>query len=230
MYLMIGMWGGENRFYATVKFIVYTMAGSALMLVAILALHVLHLSKSRAFSSLFDFFGLDLSLQPAEAPVHGLLSELRHQGAAVPVPHLAARRAHRGADGRQRHPGGVLLKMGGYGFIRFCLPLFPAAATAFAPLIAVLAVVGILYGALVAMVQPDIKRLVAYSSVSHLGLVMLGIFAGTWPACRAVSCRWSITASPPAPLFLLVGMIYDRRHTRLIADYGGLWRQMRCSR
>ena len=227
MYLMIGMWGGENRLYATVKFIVYTMAGSALMLVAILALHVLHLQQGgeRSFD-LFDFFGLDLSLQQQK-----LLFMAFFLSFAIKVPlfpfHTWLPDAHTEAPtAGSVILAGVLLKMGGYGFIRFCLPLFPAAATAFAPLIAVLAVVGILYGALVAMVQPDIKRLVAYSSVSHLGLVMLGIFAGNLAGLQGGILQMVNHGLTTGALFLLVGMIYDRRHTRLIADYGGLWRQM----
>ena len=227
MYLMIGMWGGENRLYATVKFIVYTMAGSALMLVAILALHVLHLQQGggRSFD-LFDFLGLDLSLAQQK-----LLFMAFFLSFAIKVPlfpfHTWLPDAHTEAPtAGSVILAGVLLKMGGYGFIRFCLPLFPAAATAFAPLIAVLAVVGILYGALVAMVQPDIKRLVAYSSVSHLGLVMLGIFAGNLAGLQGGILQMVNHGLTTGALFLLVGMIYDRRHTRLIADYGGLWRQM----
>ena len=227
MYLMIGMWGGENRLYATVKFILYTMAGSALMLVAILALHVLHLQQAgeRSFD-LFDFFGLDLTLGQQK-----LLFMAFFLSFAIKVPlfpfHTWLPDAHTEAPtAGSVILAGVLLKMGGYGFIRFCLPLFPAAATEFAPLISLLAVVGILYGALVAMVQPDLKRLVAYSSVSHLGLVMLGIFAGNLAGLQGGILQMVNHGLTTGALFLLVGMIYDRRHTRLIADYGGLWRQM----
>ncbi len=227
MYLMIGMWGGENRLYATVKFILYTMTGSALMLVAILALHIINLQQGggRSFG-LFDFFALDLSLQQQK-----LLFMAFFLSFAIKVPlfpfHTWLPDAHTEAPtAGSVILAGVLLKMGGYGFIRFCLPLFPAAATAFAPLISVLAVIGILYGALVAMVQPDIKRLVAYSSVSHLGLVMLGIFAGNLAGLQGGILQMVNHGLTTGALFLLVGMIYDRRHTRLIADYGGLWRQM----
>jgi NADH-quinone oxidoreductase subunit M len=120
----------------------------------------------------------------------------------------------------------VLLKMGGYGLIRFCLPLFPAAVAAYAPVVSWLAVIGILYGALVAMVQPDVKKLVAYSSVSHLGFVVLGIFSGTLAGVQGSVIQMVNHGLSTGALFLLVGMIYDRRHTRLIAEYGGLWRQM----
>jgi NADH-quinone oxidoreductase subunit M len=121
---------------------------------------------------------------------------------------------------------GVLLKMGTYGFVRFCLPLFPQASAVYAPWIAGLAVIGILYGALVAMVQPDAKKLIAYSSVSHLGFVMLGIFSGTMAGLQGSIIQMVNHGLSTGALFLLVGMIYERRHTRLIADYGGLWRQV----
>jgi NADH-quinone oxidoreductase subunit M len=121
---------------------------------------------------------------------------------------------------------GVLLKMGGYGLLRFCLPLFPAAAAAYAPTIAVLAIIGIIYGALVAMVQPDVKKLVAYSSVSHLGFVVLGIFSRQTAGIEGSVLQMVNHGLSTGALFLLVGMIYERRHTRLIAAYGGLWRQM----
>jgi len=121
---------------------------------------------------------------------------------------------------------GVLLKMGTYGFLRFCLPLFPEATRAFAPLLAVLAIVGIIYGALVALVQSDVKKLVAYSSVSHLGFVVLGIFALNLQGLEGGLLQMVNHGISTGALFLLVGMIYERRHTRLIADYGGLWKQM----
>jgi len=121
---------------------------------------------------------------------------------------------------------GVLLKMGGYGLIRFCLPLFPDAVAAYASTIAWLAIIGILYGALVAMVQPDVKKLVAYSSVSHLGFVVLGIFSLQMAGLQGSILQMVNHGLSTGALFLLVGMLYDRRHTRLIAEYGGLWRQM----
>jgi NADH-quinone oxidoreductase subunit M len=120
---------------------------------------------------------------------------------------------------------GVLLKMGTYGFIRFCLPLFPQASAVYAPWISLLAVIGILYGALVAMVQTDAKKLIAYSSVSHLGFVILGIFSGTMAGLQGSIMQMVNHGLSTGALFLLVGMVYDRRHTRLIADYGGLWQQ-----
>jgi NADH-quinone oxidoreductase subunit M len=121
---------------------------------------------------------------------------------------------------------GVLLKMGGYGLLRFCLPLFPEAVAAYAPTIAVLAIIGIIYGALVAMVQPDVKKLVAYSSVSHLGFVVLGIFSRQTAGIEGSVLQMVNHGLSTGALFLLVGMMYERRHTRLIAAYGGLWRQM----
>jgi NADH-quinone oxidoreductase subunit M len=121
---------------------------------------------------------------------------------------------------------GVLLKMGTYGFIRFCLPMFPDAVAAYTPLIMILSVIGILYGALVAMVQPDVKKLVAYSSVSHLGFVMLGIFSGTMAGLQGSVMQMVNHGLSTGALFLLIGMLYDRRHTRMIEDFGGLWQRM----
>ena len=174
MYFLIGIWGYDRRIYAAVKFILYTMAGSVLMLIAIIGLAYAHAAATGTPSfNLIDLYGA-AAVAHGDVVLPGVRGRLSHQGAAVPVPHLAAgrprRSTHRGLD----ILAGVMLKMGTYGLLRFAFPLFPSAAMYFAPWIAALAVVGIVYGALVAMVQPDMKKLVAYSSVSHLGFVVLG--------------------------------------------------------
>ena len=178
MYFIIGIWGGENRLYATVKFILYTMAGSALMLVAILALYVFN----QQFSGQLSFDLLDLYRVPLSLRQQKWLFLAFFLSFAIKVPLFPFHTWLPDAHVEAPTPGsvilaGVLLKMGGYGLLRFCLPLFPDAVAAYAPTIAVLAIIGIIYGALVAMVQPDVKKLVAYSSVSHLGFVVLGIFS-----------------------------------------------------
>jgi NADH-quinone oxidoreductase subunit M len=231
MYFLIGIWGGQNRLYAMVKFILYTMAGSAVMLVGILALHVLNNHPDYGGTGqpsfyLFDFYRLSLPLGWQK-----LLFGAFFLAFAIKVPlfpfHTWLPDAHVEAPtAGSVILAGVLLKMGTYGFIRFALPLFPQAVALYAPWISVLAIIGIIYGALVAMVQPDVKKLVAYSSVSHLGFVMLGIFSGTMAGLQGSIIQMVNHGLSTGALFLLVGMLYDRRHTRLIADYGGLWQQM----
>jgi NADH-quinone oxidoreductase subunit M len=227
MYLIIGIWGGENRLYATVKFILYTMAGSALMLVAILALYVFN----QQFSGQLSFDLLDLYRVPLSLRQQKWLFLAFFLSFAIKVPLFPFHTWLPDAHVEAPTPGsvilaGVLLKMGGYGLLRFCLPLFPEAAAVYAPTIAVLAIIGIIYGALVAMVQPDVKKLVAYSSVSHLGFVVLGIFSRQTAGIEGSVLQMVNHGLSTGALFLLVGMLYERRHTRLIAAYGGLWRQM----
>jgi NADH-quinone oxidoreductase subunit M len=227
MYFLIGVWGGQQRLYATVKFVLYTMAGSAVMLVGILALYVLHTQHSGQAS----FYLLDLYRLPLSLGWQKLLFGAFFLSFAIKVPlfpfHTWLPDAHVEAPtAGSVLLAGVLLKMGTYGFIRFCLPLFPQASAVYAPWISALAVIGILYGALVAMVQADAKKLIAYSSVSHLGFVMLGIFSGTVAGLQGSIIQMVNHGLSTGALFLLVGMIYERRHTRLIADYGGLWRQV----
>ena len=231
MYFLIGVWGGENRLYAMVKFILYTMAGSALMLVAILTLHFLNNNPVYGGSgqpsfALFDFYRLSLPLGWQKVLFGAFFLAF-----AIKVPlfpfHTWLPDAHTEAPtAGSVILAGVLLKMGTYGFIRFSLPLFPQASELFAPYISVLAIIGILYGALVAMVQPDVKRLVAYSSVSHLGFVMLGIFSGTMAGLQGSILQMVNHGLSTGALFLLIGMLYDQRHTRLITDFGGLWHQV----
>jgi NADH-quinone oxidoreductase subunit M len=229
MYFLIGVWGGERRIYAAIKFFVYTMVGSVLMLVAIISLYFLNETSSGSLT--FDFSTILANVQSGS-----LILTSRQQywlflaffvAFAIKVPlfpfHTWLPDAHVEAPtAGSVILAGVLLKMGTYGLIRFCLPLFPEATLELTPLISVLAVIGIIYGALVAMVQPDIKKLVAYSSVSHLGFVVLGIFALNEPGMEGAIYQMLNHGISTGALFLLVGMIYDRRHTRLINEFGGL--------
>jgi NADH-quinone oxidoreductase subunit M len=224
MYFLIGIWGGEQRVYATMKFVLFTMAGSLLMLVAILygawqvkvatgafsfsyeAFSALHLPL-RDQLLLFAAFGLAFAIKVPLFPFHTWLPDAHTQAPTGGSVILA----------------GVMLKMGTYGFLRFAMPLFPAAVPLVTPWIVWLSAIGIVYGALVATVQPDMKRLVAYSSVSHLGFVMLGMFALTPTAVAGSVYQMLNHGLSTGGLFLMVGMVYERRHTRKIADYGGLW-------
>ena len=225
MYFLIGVWGGQRRIYAAIKFFLYTMVGSVLMLVAIIALYFLNGGVTFDFSVilsnvqsgklaltgtqqywLFLAFFIAFAIKVPLFPFHTWLPDAHVEAPTAGSVILA----------------GVLLKMGTYGMIRFCLPLFPEGSLELAPLISVLAIVGIIYGALVAMVQPDLKKLVAYSSVSHLGLVVLGIFAFNPQGMEGAIYQMLSHGISTGALFLLVGMIYDRRHTRLIEDFGGL--------
>ena len=223
MYFLIGVWGGPQRIYAAVKFILYTMAGSLLMLVAILALYFIHRQATGiATFNLFQLAGLDLSLSTQRWLFLAFFLAF-----AIKVPlfpfHTWLPDAHVEAPtAGSVILAGVLLKMGTYGFVRFCLPLFPQASVDAAWLIGSLAVIGIIYGALMAFVQTDIKKLVAYSSVSHLGFVMLGIFAFNLQGLDGAVLQMVNHGLSTGALFLLVGMLYDRRHTRMLADFGGL--------
>jgi NADH-quinone oxidoreductase subunit M len=227
MYFLIGVWGGPQRIYAAVKFILYTMAGSLLMLVAILVLYFIH--RQATGDATFNLYQLaQLELEPSTQRWLFLAFFLAF---AIKVPlfpfHTWLPDAHVEAPtAGSVLLAGVLLKMGTYGFVRFCLPLFPEASIAAAWIIALLAVIGIIYGALMALVQTDLKKLVAYSSVSHLGFVMLGIFAFTTQGLDGAVLQMVNHGLSTGALFLLVGMIYDRRHTRLIADFGGLAKVM----
>ena len=225
MYFLIGIWGYDRRVYAAVKFILYTMAGSVLMLLAILGLAYMHNTANGAYS--FDLlrmyalpipervqfwfflaFALAFAIKVPLFPFHTWLPDAHVEAPTAGSVILA----------------GVLLKMGTYGLVRFAFPLFPAAAATFAPWLALLAVVGIIYGALVAIVQPDMKKLVAYSSVSHLGFVVLGIAAMNTQGMQGAVYQMLNHGVSTGGLFLIVGMLSDRRHTRLIAEYGGLKR------
>jgi NADH-quinone oxidoreductase subunit M len=227
MYFLIGIWGGPRRIYAAVKFFLYTMAGSLLMLVAILALYFLHRQATGdATFDLFELLQLELPLSTQRWLFLAFFLAF-----AIKVPlfpfHTWLPDAHVEAPtAGSVILAGVLLKMGTYGFVRFCLPLFPEASLDATPIITLLAVVGIIYGALMALVQTDIKKLVAYSSVSHLGFVMLGIFAFNNQGLDGAVLQMVNHGLSTGALFLLVGMIYDRCHTRLISDFGGLAKVM----
>jgi NADH-quinone oxidoreductase subunit M len=223
MALLIGIWGHERRVYAAVKFILYTMAGSIFMLVGIIWLY--------NATGTFDLPSIQQILgngAPVLAPQTEMLLFLAFFVAfAIKVPlfplHTWLPDAHVEAPtAGSVMLAGVLLKMGTYGMIRFCLPLFPEASHRAAPWIAVLAIIGIIYGALVAMVQPNLKKLVAYSSVSHLGFVVLGIFAFHNISMQGAVYQMLAHGISTGALFLLVGMLYDRRHTFEISEYGGL--------
>ncbi len=233
MYFLIGGWGDPHgaytflgrvmpwRIYAALKFFLYTLAGSALMLVGILVLYrqtgtfdLLALQKMGFDQNLqfwlFLAFGLAFAIKVPIFPFHTWL----------PDAHVAA------PTGGSVILAGVLLKMGTYGFVRFCLPLFPAATRQLLPWVLALAVIGILYGALVALAQKDLKSLVAYSSVAHLGFVMLGVMALSAQGIAAGTLQMVNHGLSTGALFLMVGMLYNRRHTRLLADFGGLWKQI----
>ena len=223
MYFLIGIWGGENRLYATVKFFIYTMAGSLFMLIALIYLYLVHGAQTGATTTdlmelvgtalpvqtqilMFSAFALAFAIKVPMFPFHTWLPDAHTEAPTAGSVILA----------------GVLLKMGTYGFLRLALPLFPVAAHYAMPVIAALAVIGIIYGALVAMVQKDVKRLVAYSSVSHLGFCMLGIAAMNVQAIEGSIYQMLNHGISTGALFLIVGMIYERRHTRLISEFGGL--------
>src|SRR5712691_6153810 len=233
MFFLIGIWGGERRIYAAVKFFIYTSVGSLLMLVGIIALYFIHqkatgittfdyaalteamrsgvmLISPRAEFWLFLAFALAFCIKVPLWPFHTWLPDAHTEAPTAGSVILA----------------GVLLKMGTYGLLRFNFGLFPNASRYFAPLMITLAVIGIIYGALVAMVQPDVKRLVAYSSVSHMGFVVLGLFSFTAQGMQGALYQMLNHGVSTGALFLFVGMIYERRHTRMISDFGGLARPM----
>jgi NADH-quinone oxidoreductase subunit M len=226
MYFMIGIWGGKNRIYAAVKFFIYTLVGSLLMLVALIYLYFKGLEAGFTNFGLLQFFNLQLPLSTQVwlflafalafaikvpmFPLHTWLPDAHTEAPTAGSVILAA----------------IMLKMGTYGYVRFAMPLFPEAAHKFAPFIATLAVIGIIYAALVAMVQEDVKKLVAYSSVAHLGFVMLGIFAFNVEGITGGMLQMINHGISTGALFLIVGFIYERRHTRLITDFGGLSKQM----
>src|SRR3989441_4280146 len=233
MFFLIGIWGGERRIYAAIKFFIFTSVGSLLMLVGIIALYFLHQRATgigtfdytvlietlktnvgaispRAEFWLFLAFAFAFCIKVPLWPFHTWLPDAHTEAPTAGSVILA----------------GILLKMGTYGLLRFNFGLFPNAAKQFAPIMITLAVIGIIYGALVAMVQPDVKRLVAYSSVSHMGFVVLGLFSFTEEGMQGALYQMLSHGVSTGALFLIVGMIYERRHTRQISDFGGLARPM----
>jgi NADH-quinone oxidoreductase subunit M len=227
MYLIIGIWGGERRIYAAVKFFLFTMAGSLLMLIAILWMAWTYREVAGAWSFAYaDLLRLDLPLGP-----QAWLFAAFALAFAIKVPmfpfHTWLPDAHVEAPtGGSVILAGILLKLGTYGFLRFGLPLFPHASEAAQPALLALALIGILYGALVAWVQEDMKKLVAYSSIAHLGFVMMGLAAFDLMAWEGSLIQMVNHGLSTGALFLLVGMIYDRRHTKKFADFGGLAKVM----
>ncbi|MBI3098905.1 MAG: NADH-quinone oxidoreductase subunit M [Planctomycetes bacterium] len=222
MFLLIGVWGGQRRIYAAVKFMLFTMVGSVLMLVAVLWLYFEHAKVHAPSTNLLDLYGMSIPFQ-AQCWLFGAFA----LAFAIKVPmfplHTWLPDAHVEAPtGGSVILAAVLLKMGTYGFMRFAIPLFPEAAEYFAPALCALAVIGIVYGALVSFVQPDLKKMVAYSSVSHLGYVMLGLFAFGLCGAQGGLMQMLSHGLTTGALFLCVGMLYERRHTRLIEDYGGI--------
>lgn len=231
MYLLIGVWGGKDRIYASMKFFLYTLVGSLLMLVAIFYLMSMHKAQVGSYSAaLLDLYKLQI-------PFDGLMSAQTLMflafalAFAIKVPmfplHTWLPDAHvQAPTAGSVILAGVLLKLGGYGFIRFAFPLFPQALHYVAPVFMALGAIAIVYGAWVAMVQPDIKKLVAYSSVSHMGFVILGLFSLNHLAVSGSVYQMLNHGISTGGLFLIVGMIYERRHTREISDFGGITRIM----
>jgi NADH-quinone oxidoreductase subunit M len=228
MYFMIGIWGGKNRIYAAVKFFIFTAVGSLLMLVAIIYVyyHAVQSGLDISGFSIADFskvaiapevqtwlflaFAFSFAIKVPMFPVHTWLPDAHTEAPTAGSVILAA----------------IMLKMGTYGYVRFAIPLFPDATQQFIPFLSLLAVIGIIYGALVAMMQVDVKKLVAYSSVSHLGFVMLGIFAMNVQGWSGGLLQMVNHGISTGALFLIVGFLYERRHTREIAEFGGLAKQM----
>ncbi len=227
MYLLIGIWGGQRRVYASIKFVIYTMVGSLLMLATIFYVYAKYGAVTGEFTTELDklddlvlpqtaqiwcfaAFALAFAIKVPLFPLHTWLPDA-HVEAPTAGSVILAR---------------VLLKFGIYGFLRFAMPLFPYGAAAAAPTMAVIAVAGIVYGALVAFVQDDVKKLVAYSSVSHLGFCMLGLVALTPQAIEGAIYAMLSHGLTTGGLFLAIGVIYERRHTRRMAELGGLWARM----
>ncbi|MBL8170768.1 MAG: NADH-quinone oxidoreductase subunit M [Acidobacteria bacterium] len=225
MYFLIGVWGGERRIYAAIKFFIYTVVGSLLMLAAIIAIYYYNGGTTFDIVEITQNFATKRTAIPF--PVQRMLWFAFALAFFIKVPlwplHTWLPDAHVEAPtAGSIILAGVLLKMGTYGLMRFNLPLFPEVSREAAPFVMTLAVIGIVYGALVAMVQPDMKKLVAYSSVSHLGFVVLGIFAFTEQALQGALYQMLAHGISTGALFMCVGMIYDRRHTRMIDEFGGV--------
>jgi NADH-quinone oxidoreductase subunit M len=227
MYFIIGVWGGERRIYAAIKFVIFTLVGSLLMLAAILYMYAqVHavtgqwtfdygtwatlMLPNGAQLACFGAFALAFMIKVPLFPLHTWLPDAHVEAPTGGSVILAA----------------VLLKFGAYGFMRFAMPFFPLAAQQMAPLIGTLAVIGIIYGALMAFVQQDVKKLVAYSSVSHLGFVVLGLLSMSTQGIQGAIYQMLAHGISTGGLFLGVGVLYERRHTRMLSDFGGLWKRM----
>jgi NADH-quinone oxidoreductase subunit M len=227
MYLLIGIWGGQRRLYASIKFVIYTMTGSLLMLVAIFYVYVTYAGVTGEYTTdlqklttvalpyhaqvwCFAAFAIAFAIKVPLFPLHTWLPDAHVEAPTAGSVILA----------------GVMLKFGIYGFLRYAMPLFPHGAVVWGPAIAVLAVIGIIYGALVAYAQDDVKKIVAYSSVSHLGFCALGIFSLTTYGISGSIFAMLSHGLTTGGLFLGIGVLYERRHTRRLAEYGGIWKQM----
>ncbi len=227
MYLLIGIWGGQRRIYASIKFVIYTMLGSLLMLVAIFYLYAQYGAVTGEYT--LDLMSLDKLVLPHNVQVYCFLAFALAFAIKVPLfpLHTWLPDAHvQAPTAGSVILAGVLLKFGVYGFLRFAMPLFPYGAAQMAPYIAYLAVAGIVYGAFVAFAQSDVKKLVAYSSVSHLGFCMIGLFALNSQGIEGSIYAMISHGLTTSGLFLAIGVVYERRHTREMSEYGGLWRQM----
>ncbi|HEY4058030.1 MAG TPA: NADH-quinone oxidoreductase subunit M [Kofleriaceae bacterium] len=227
MYLLIGIWGGQRRLYASIKFVIYTMVGSLLMLVAIFYVYVQYGHVTGEYTTdlqklmsvalpykaqvwCFGAFALAFLIKVPLFPVHTWLPDAHVEAPTAGSVILA----------------GVMLKFGVYGLFRYAIPLFPHGAEVWAPVIAILAVIGIIYGALVAFAQDDVKKLIAYSSVSHMGFCVLGLFALTTYGVSGSVYAMLSHGLTTGGLFLGIGVLYERRHTRRLAEYGGVWKKM----
>ena len=229
MYFLIGIWGGKNRLYAAVKFFLYTLVGSLMMLIAIL--YIGNMAGQEINNGIFttDFYKISKISIPADIQIWLFLGFALSFAIKVPLfpLHTWLPDAHvQAPTSGSVILAGVLLKMGTYGLVRFCLPFFPQASVVFAPYLCALGVIGIIYGAMVAMVQTDIKKLIAYSSVAHMGFIILGIFSMNPDAMSGAVLQMINHGISTGALFLIVGMIYDRRHTREIKDFQGLAKQV----
>ncbi|HVV86940.1 MAG TPA: NADH-quinone oxidoreductase subunit M [Kofleriaceae bacterium] len=227
MYLLIGIWGGQRRLYASIKFVIYTMVGSLLMLVAIFYVYVSYANVTGIYTT--DLVELQKLVLPHTAQVWCFLAFALAFAIKIPLfpLHTWLPDAHVEAP----TPGsvilaGVLLKLGVFGFIRLAMPMFPYGAAVCAPYIVILAVIGIIYGAIVAFAQDDVKKLVAYSSVSHLGFCVIGLFSLTMTGVEGSLYAMISHGLTTGGLFLGIGVLYERRHTRRLAEYGGIWKQM----
>jgi len=229
MYLIIGVWGGKRRVYAAVKFFLYTFAGSVLMMLAIIALYFKHGSITGNYT--FDILQITAQYASYGVSFQMIVFAAFFLGFAIKVPmfplHTWLPDAHVEAPtAGSVILAGVLLKMGTYGMLRFCLPITPIASIKLMPFVAVMSVIAIIYGALVAMVQKDIKKLVAYSSVSHMGFVTLGIYALNQSGIEGGILQMFNHGIITGALFLLIGLVYERTHTREISEYGGIARSV----
>ena len=231
MYFIIGIWGTERRIYAAMKFFIYTAFGSALMLIAILYLFYLHIEQfGTASMDVLDFYKLQIPFDGILSP-QGLAFLAFFLAFAIKVPMFPFHTWLPDAHVEAPTAGSVilacvLLKMGTYGFLRFLMPFFPDATIAFLPILIAIAIIGIIYGAMVAFAQKDLKKLVAYASVSHLGLIMLGIFVLNLQGVQGGIYQMINHGISTGALFILVGMIYDRRHTKQIEEFGGIAKVM----